>query len=155
MTWITTHSEWSCTHGALAPWCSRHVFEGKKGENHRAKFSGETHTSVVHAKIIFVSLRWNIFFWNCFIHFSKATAPNALKQAYFKGSFLPSLSLNRVSLILICGCLCFVSYKKYPDLLNFHLPLIFPSYPDTFCRLWPPLPYQFRLVWLGSSPQTP
>ena len=46
----------------------------------------------------------------CYIHFSETTA---LQQVIFwKGSFLPSLSLNCESLTWICGCLCFYVWQK-------------------------------------------
>ena len=39
------------------------VLRKKKGENHRAMFSGEAHKSVVHAKVIFISTRLKPFLW--------------------------------------------------------------------------------------------
>ena len=80
----------------------------KKSENHRAMFSGQSHKSVVHVKIIFVSLRGET------VLLISQKLQLLLSKYYFKGSFLPSLSLTCRSFMQICGRLCFVLYKKYP-----------------------------------------
>ena len=46
-----------------------------KSENHRAMFSGESRISVVHAKVIFISLKQNLFSRIVCNIFSKTTAP--------------------------------------------------------------------------------
>ena len=73
---------------------------------------------IVHAILIVVSWGKNYFqdkTW--FTDFSNTTAIQHLSKyiivwIYFKGSFLPSLSSNRLSFYVLLWALCFVSYMN-------------------------------------------
>ena len=67
---------------------------------------------VLHAKIIFVT---------CFTHFSKTTAH---QQVIFKGKLSAIIICKLCEFNVNMWTLCFVSYKKYPDPLNYKVQIV-------------------------------